>query len=174
ADDARPGLPALRDLGCGRRAARAGDHRREGHGHHSALARRVLRLPGRGRGRCDRAGGASAGWWLRVAQILAESLSEAIVVGSGPNGLACAVALAREGVKVTVLEAEDRIGGGTRTSELTEPGLLHDDCSATHPMAVGSPFLNSLGLDQRGLEWRWPEIDLAHPLDDAEAGVMVR
>jgi phytoene dehydrogenase-like protein len=75
---------------------------------------------------------------------------------------------------VTVLEAEDRIGGGTRTSELTVPGLLHDDCSATHPMAVGSPFLRSLDLERHGLEWLWPEIDLAHPLDDGSAGVMVR
>jgi phytoene dehydrogenase-like protein len=101
-------------------------------------------------------------------------LSEAIVVGSGPNGLACAVELARNGVRVTVLESEDRIGGGTRTSELTVPGLLHDDCSATHPMAVGSPFLRSLDLEEHGLEWLWPEIDLAHPLDDGSAGVMVR
>jgi phytoene dehydrogenase-like protein len=101
-------------------------------------------------------------------------LSDAIVVGSGPNGLACAVELARNGVGVTVVEAEDRIGGGTRTSELTVPGLLHDDCSATHPMAAGSPFLNSLDLVKRGLEWLWPEVDLAHPLDDGSAGVMVR
>jgi phytoene dehydrogenase-like protein len=101
-------------------------------------------------------------------------LSDAIVVGSGPNGLACAVALAREGVAVTVLEAEETIGGGTRTSELTVPGLLHDDCSATHPMAAGSPFLNSLDLAKHGLEWRWPQVDLAHPLDDGSAGVMVR
>jgi phytoene dehydrogenase-like protein len=101
-------------------------------------------------------------------------LSEAIVVGSGPNGLACAVELARSGVRVTVLEADERIGGGTRTSELTVPGLLHDDCSATHPMAVGSPFLGSLDLEAHGLEWLWPEIDLAHPLDDGSAGVMLR
>ena len=101
-------------------------------------------------------------------------MSEAIVVGSGPNGLACAVELARNGVGVTVLEAEDRIGGGTRTSELTVPGLLHDDCSATHPMAVGSPFLRSLDLERHGLEWLWPEVDLAHPLDDGSVGVMVR
>jgi phytoene dehydrogenase-like protein len=101
-------------------------------------------------------------------------LSGAIVVGSGPNGLACAVELARNGVDVTVLEAEDRIGGGTRTSELTVPGLLHDDCSATHPMAAASPFLRLLALDRHGLEWRWPEVDLAHPLDDGSAGVMVR
>jgi phytoene dehydrogenase-like protein len=101
-------------------------------------------------------------------------LSEAIVVGSGPNGLACAVELARSGVRVTVLEAGERIGGGTRTSKLTVPGLLHDDCSATHPMAVGSPFLRSLDLEAHGLEWLWPEVDLAHPLDDGSAGVMVR
>ena len=101
-------------------------------------------------------------------------MSEAIVVGSGPNGLACAVELARNGVRVTVLEAEDRIGGGTRTSELTVPGLLHDDCSATHPMAVGSPFLRSLDHERHGLEWLWPEVDLAHPLDDGSVGVMVR
>ncbi len=101
-------------------------------------------------------------------------MSDAIVVGSGPNGLACAVELARNGVEVTVLEAESTIGGGTRTSELTVPGLLHDDCSATHPMAAGSPFLNSLDLGEHGLEWLWPEVDLAHPLDDGSAGVMVR
>lgn len=101
-------------------------------------------------------------------------MSTATVVGSGPNGLACAVALAREGVEVTVLEAEEGIGGGTRTSELTVPGLLHDHCSAVHPMAVGSPFLNSLDLGRHGLEWAWPEVDLAHPLDDGSAGVMLR
>jgi phytoene dehydrogenase-like protein len=101
-------------------------------------------------------------------------VSDAIVVGSGPNGLACAVALARAGVEVTVLEAEDSIGGGTRSSELTLPGVLHDHCSAVHPMAAGSPFLNSLGLTEHGLEWRWAEVDLAHPLDDDSAGVLRR
>ncbi|MGZ5419827.1 MAG: phytoene desaturase family protein [Solirubrobacterales bacterium] len=101
-------------------------------------------------------------------------MSDAIVVGSGPNGMACAVALAREGVEVTVLEAEESIGGGTRTTELTVPGLLHDHCSAVHPMAVASPFLRSLALEDHGLEWRWPEVDLAHPLDDGSAGVLLR
>jgi phytoene dehydrogenase-like protein len=100
-------------------------------------------------------------------------VSDAVVVGSGPNGLAAAVALAREGVGVTVLEAADEIGGGTRSAELTVPGVLHDICSAVHPMAVGSPFLNSLDLTRHGLEWRWPEVDLAHPLDDGTAGVML-
>ena len=88
-------------------------------------------------------------------------MSSAIVVGSGPNGLACAVALAREGVEVTVLEAAETIGGGTRTGELTVPGVLHDHCSAVHPMAVGSPFLNSIDLDATGssgsgLRSTWP------------------
>jgi phytoene dehydrogenase-like protein len=101
-------------------------------------------------------------------------MSEAIVVGSGPNGLACAVALARKGVRVTVLEAEETIGGGTRSSELTLPGLLHDHCSAVHPMAVGSPFFDSLDLAGHGLEWRFPEVDLGHPLDDGGAAVMVK
>jgi phytoene dehydrogenase-like protein len=101
-------------------------------------------------------------------------LSDAIVVGSGPNGLACAVTLAREGVRVTVLEAEETIGGGMRSGELTAPGLLHDRCSAFHPMGYASPFLRSLGLERHGLEWRWPEVDLAHPLEDGSAGVMVR
>lgn len=101
-------------------------------------------------------------------------MSEAIVVGSGPNGLVCAALLARAGVKVTVLEAQETIGGGTRTSELTLPGLLHDECSAVHAMAVGAPSLNELGLERHGLQWCWPEVDLAHPLDGGSAGVMLR
>ena len=101
-------------------------------------------------------------------------MSDAIVVGSGPNGLACAVALALEGVRVRVIEAAEEIGGGTRSGELTVPGLIHDHCSAVHTMGVGSPFYASLDLERHGLEWRWPEVDLAHPLDDGDAGVLVR
>jgi phytoene dehydrogenase-like protein len=101
-------------------------------------------------------------------------VSTAIVVGGGPNGLAAAAALARAGVEVTVLEAADEIGGGTRSGEAIRPGLLHDHCSAFHPMAVGSAFLNGLGLERYGLEWRWPQIDCAHPLDDGDAGVLHR
>jgi phytoene dehydrogenase-like protein len=88
--------------------------------------------------------------------------------------LAAAVALAQRGLEVTVLEAADEIGGGTRSSELTVPGVVHDHCSSTHPMAVASPFLRGLELERQGLEWAWPEIDLAHPLDSGGAGVMVR
>jgi phytoene dehydrogenase-like protein len=101
-------------------------------------------------------------------------VSEAVVVGAGPNGLTCAAVLARAGVRVTVIEAEQTIGGGTRTSELTVPGVLHDHCSAVHPMAAESPAFTSLDLAAQGLEWCWPEVDLAHPLDDGSAAVMVR
>jgi phytoene dehydrogenase-like protein len=83
-------------------------------------------------------------------------MTTAVVVGAGPNGLAAAVALAKAGVQVTVLEAADEIGGGTRTSEAIVPGLLHDHCSAIHPMAVGSRFLADLGLERYGLSWRLP------------------
>jgi phytoene dehydrogenase-like protein len=101
-------------------------------------------------------------------------VSEAIVVGSGPNGLACAAVLARAGMKVTVIEAAPTIGGGTRTSELTLPGVLHDHCSAVHPMGAASPAFAELDLAAHGLEWCWPDVDLAHPLDDGTAGVMLR
>ncbi|HEX2393384.1 MAG TPA: NAD(P)/FAD-dependent oxidoreductase [Solirubrobacterales bacterium] len=101
-------------------------------------------------------------------------MSEAIVVGSGPNGLACAATLASRGVAVTVIEAEQRIGGGTRSSELTLPGLIHDECSAFHPMAVGSPAYTELALERHGLQWLWPEVDLAHPLDGGEGAAMLR
>jgi phytoene dehydrogenase-like protein len=101
-------------------------------------------------------------------------VSTATVVGSGPNGLACAVALAQAGVEVTVLEAAETIGGGTRSAELTVPGVIHDLCSAGHPMAAASPFLRSLGLEKHGLEWRAPEVDLAHPFDDGSAAAMYR
>ena len=102
-------------------------------------------------------------------------MSSAIVVGAGPNGLAAAVRLAQHGLAVTVLEASDQIGGGTRTSELTLPGVLHDHCSAFHPMGVGSPYLRTLALDRYGLQWRWPEIDCAHPLDTGDVtGVLLK
>lgn len=101
-------------------------------------------------------------------------MSDAIVVGAGPNGLAAAATLAARGVGVTVLEAAATVGGGARSSELTLPGLLHDDCSATHPFSPGSPALNGLGLERHGLEWAWPEIDLAHPFDDGSAAAMLR
>src|ERR1700736_5694535 len=101
-------------------------------------------------------------------------MRNATVVGAGPNGLAAAITLAKAGTQGTVLEAADDIGGGTRSSEAIIPGLLHDHCSAIHPMAVGSQFLNELGLDRYGLSWRLPEIDCVHPLDGGSAGVLYR
>ncbi len=101
-------------------------------------------------------------------------MTRAVVVGSGPNGLAGAVRLAQAGLEVTVLEAADTIGGGTRTTERIVPGLLHDDCAAFHPTGVTSPYFSTLGLEQHGLSWLWPEIDFAHPLDDGRAGVVTR
>ncbi len=100
-------------------------------------------------------------------------MSTAIVVGSGPNGLCAAATLAKAGVEVTVLEALDTVGGGARSSELIRPGLISDHCSAIHPMAAHSPGLEALGLEDHGLEWRYPEVDLAHPLDDGSAGAML-
>ena len=101
-------------------------------------------------------------------------MSSAIVVGSGPNGLAAAARLARAGLDVTVLEASDTIGGGTRSSELIVDGLVHDHCSAVHPLAAGSPFLTGLDLATGGLRWLQPEVDCAHPLDDGSAGAFYR
>lgn len=101
-------------------------------------------------------------------------MTMAVVVGSGPNGLAAAIRLAQEGVAVRVLEADERIGGGARSTERIVPGLVHDECSAFHPTGLASPFLRSLGLSEHGLTWRWPEIDLAHPLDSGSAGVLWR
>lgn len=94
------------------------------------------------------------------------------MVGSGPNGLAAAIALAREGLSVLVVEARDTIGGGTRTEEVTLPGFHHDICSAVHPMAMVSPFLQSLPLSQHGLEWAWSPAAIAHPLDDGTAAML--
>jgi phytoene dehydrogenase-like protein len=99
---------------------------------------------------------------------------DAIVVGSGPNGLAAAIALAQAGRSVLVLEAAASIGGGTRSAELTLPGFRHDVCSAIHPLALASPFLSRLPLAEHGLRFVHPEIPLAHPLDDGTAVALYR
>ena len=95
----------------------------------------------------------------------------AVVVGSGPNGLAAAITLARAGLEVEVHEAAETIGGGTRSAELTLPGFVHDLCSAVHPMGRGSPFFRELGLD---VDWVDPPAASAHPLDDGTAVVLER
>jgi len=98
------------------------------------------------------------------------TMTSAVVVGSGPNGLAAALTLAAAGVSVRVIEAAATPGGGTRSAELTLPGLLHDECSAFHPLAVDTPFSRAARLEEHGLEWCWPEIQYAHPLDGPEMG----
>ena len=99
---------------------------------------------------------------------------DAVVVGSGPNGLAAAAALAEGGASVLVLEAAGEIGGGLRTSELTLPGFAHDECSACHPMGILSPYFSSLPLAEHGLEWVTPPASVAHPLDDEDAVMLWR
>ncbi len=99
---------------------------------------------------------------------------DAVVVGSGPNGLAAAVELARNGRSVAVLEAEDTVGGGTRSAELTLPGYVHDVCSAIHPLGYASPFFSTLPLEEHGLKWVHPPAPLAHPFDDGTAAILER
>ena len=94
---------------------------------------------------------------------------DAVIVGAGPNGLAAAITLAKQGLKVIVLEGASTPGGGMRTEELTLPGYRHDVCSAIHPMALASPFFQGLHLERFGVEWIHPERPLAHPLDGGEA-----
>jgi phytoene dehydrogenase-like protein len=99
---------------------------------------------------------------------------DAIVIGSGPNGLAAAIVIAQTGRKVVVFEAEPTIGGGVRSAELTVPGFTHDVCSAVHPLAVASPLFRSLPLGRHGLEWVEPPAMLAHPFDDGTCAVIYR
>jgi phytoene dehydrogenase-like protein len=99
---------------------------------------------------------------------------DAVVIGSGPNGLSAAIRFAQEDLSVLVLEAKDTIGGGTRSAELTLPGFVHDVCSAIHPLGIGSPFLSRLPLKKYGLSWIQPEVPLAHPLDNGSAAALRR
>lgn len=97
---------------------------------------------------------------------------DAVVIGSGPNGLAAAILMQQNGLSVLVLEGKETIGGGMRSAELTLPGYLHDICSAIHPLAVSSPFFETLPLNEHGLEFIYPEIAAAHPFDDGSAAIL--
>src|SRR5215218_6625978 len=99
---------------------------------------------------------------------------DAVVVGSGPNGLAAAITLSEEGRRVLVVEAADEPGGGARSAELTLPGFVHDVCSAVHPLGRASPFFRSLPLAEHGLEWLEPEVQMAHALGGERAACLVR
>lgn len=102
-------------------------------------------------------------------------MADVVVIGSGPNGLAAAVVLARSGLQVEVFEAQDTVGGGARTLDLgLAAGLKHDVCSAVHPMAAASPFFRAFDLAERGVEFRFPEVSYAHPLDGGRAGLAYR
>jgi phytoene dehydrogenase-like protein len=99
---------------------------------------------------------------------------DAVIVGAGPNGLAAAITISREGRSVLLIEGEQTIGGGTRSAELTLPGFVHDVCSAIVPLAVASPFFASLALERHGLEFVHPRAALAHPLDDGSVALLER
>jgi phytoene dehydrogenase-like protein len=99
---------------------------------------------------------------------------DATVIGSGPNGLAAAITLARAGRSVRVYEAQDTIGGATRSAALTLPGFVHDLCATVHALAIASPFLRTLPLEAHGLTFAHPEAPFAHPLDDGTAVVLER
>lgn len=105
---------------------------------------------------------------------MGNSSYDAIIIGSGPNGLAAAIELARAGRSALVCEAEETVGGGARSAELTLPGFIHDVCSAVHPLAVASPFFRTLPLTDHGLEWIHPPIPLAHPFDEGTAAALER
>ena len=112
-------------------------------------------------------------YWDRDLRMSATTY-DAVIVGAGPNGLAAGVNLARQGRSVVVLEAAPTVGGGTRSAELTRPGFVHDVCAAVHAMGVSSAALADEVLGAQAIRWVWPEIPLAHPLDDGRAGVLRR
>lgn len=97
---------------------------------------------------------------------------DAVIVGSGPNGLAAAITLQQEGLSVLLIEGKDVIGGGLTSAEFTLPGFVHDVCSAIHPLAIGSPFFNTLPLADHGLDYIFPDLAAAHPFDDGTAAVL--
>ncbi len=109
-----------------------------------------------------------------AAKNIGRGLRPTVVVGSGPNGLTAAIIMAQAGRRVTVYEAEQSIGGGSRSAELTLPGFVHDVCSAIHPLGAGSPVFRTFPLEKFGLQWVHPAVPLAHPLEDDSAAILAR
>ena len=103
-----------------------------------------------------------------------EAKYDVVIIGSGPNGLSAGIFLAEKGLKVSIIESSDTIGGGMRTEALTLPGYMHDVCSAVHPMGYLSPYLKTLPLKDFGLEWIIPEASVAHPLDNEESVILTK
>ena len=97
---------------------------------------------------------------------------DTVIIGSGPNGLTAGIYLARKGLNVLIVEAAETVGGGMRTAELTLPGFQHDVCSAVHPIGALSPYFKQLELEKHGLEWVYPKVSVAHPLDGEEAVIL--
>ena len=111
---------------------------------------------------------------LSIRERVARSSYDAVVVGSGPNGLAAAIVLARRGLATLMVEAAPTPGGGCRSAPLTLPGFTHDVCAAVHPLGFGSPIYRTFPLDKYGLEWVQPPAPLAHPFDDGTAAMLER
>ena len=109
-----------------------------------------------------------------VTEMPSSNSYDAVVVGSGPNGLSAAIVLAQAGKSVLVVEAKDTVGGGMRSAELTLPGFVHDVCSTAYPLGAGSPFFNSLPLAEHGMEWVHPTAPVSHPFDDGTTAVLHR
>src|SRR5436190_13086038 len=144
-------------------AAALGGARRKG------TAARLRQARGAGAGREARRpvrARASRGTGARAGFAFSARVKRAVVIGSGPNGLAGAIALARAGLEVVVHEAEPQLGGGMRSAELTLPGFVHDVCSSIHPLGADSPFFRELDLD---VDWIHPDAPAAHPFDDGSA-----
>ncbi len=99
---------------------------------------------------------------------------DAIIVGSGPNGLSCAIELARHGLSVVVVERNEIPGGGAKTAELTLPGFHHDVCSTVHPLGIASPFFKSISLEKHGLKWIHSPVEVAHPFEDGDVSLLKR